>query len=272
MPMEKRSRSGTAGCGRSRSRNRPSSRGASDVDIVVESTGRFERRDQAQAHLDAGARTVMISAVAPDADVMVVLGVNDEAYDPDRHRIVSNASCTTNCVAPMAKVLHDAFGIERGFMTTVHAYTATQSLLDGPHKDLRRARAAAINLIPTTTGATRALGAILPDLEGKIDALAIRAPVPVGSIVDLVVDLQGPVEREQVNAAFQAASEGGAMAGILSYSEDPLVSSDIVRSPYSCIFDSELTMVSGSLAKVFGWYDNEWGYSCRLVDLVGRLQ
>jgi len=243
-----------------------------DVDIVVESTGRFERRDQAQAHLDAGARTVMISAVAPDADVMVVLGVNDEAYDPDRHRIVSNASCTTNCVAPMAKVLHDAFGIERGFMTTVHAYTATQSLLDGPHKDLRRARAAAINLIPTTTGATRALGAILPDLEGKIDALAIRAPVPVGSIVDLVVDLQGPVEREQVNAAFQAASQDGAMAGILSYSEDPLVSSDIVRSPYSCILDSELTMASGSLAKVFGWYDNEWGYSCRLVDLVGRLQ
>jgi glyceraldehyde 3-phosphate dehydrogenase len=243
-----------------------------DVDIVVESTGRFERRDQAQAHLDAGARTVMISAVAPDADVMVVLGVNDEAYDPERHRIVSNASCTTNCVTPMAKVLHDAFGIERGFMTTVHAYTATQPLLDGPHKDLRRARAAAINLIPTTTGATRALGAILPELEGKIGALAIRAPVPVGSIVDLVVDLQRPVEREQVNAAFQTASEDGAMAGILSYSKEPLVSSDIVRSPYSCIFDSELTMASGSLAKVFGWYDNEWGYSCRLVDLVGRLQ
>jgi glyceraldehyde 3-phosphate dehydrogenase len=243
-----------------------------DVDIVVESTGRFERRDQAQAHLDAGARTVMISAVAPDADVMVVLGVNDEAYDPERHRIVSNASCTTNCVTPMAKVLHDAFGIERGFMTTVHAYTATQPLLDGPHKDLRRARAAAINLIPTTTGATRALGAILPELEGKIGALAIRAPVPVGSIVDLVVDLQRPVEREQVNAAFQTASEDGAMAGILSYSEQPLVSTDIVKSPYSCIFDSELTMASGSLAKVFGWYDNEWGYSCRLVDLVGRLQ
>jgi glyceraldehyde 3-phosphate dehydrogenase (phosphorylating) len=243
-----------------------------DVDVVVESTGRFERRDQAQAHLDAGARTVMISAVAPDADVMVVLGVNDEAYDPERHRIVSNASCTTNCVTPMAKVLHEAFGIERGFMTTVHAYTATQPLLDGPHKDLRRARAAAINLIPTTTGATRALGAILPELEGKIDALAIRAPVPVGSIVDLVVDLQRPVEREQVNAAFQAASEDGAMAGILSYSKEPLVSSDIVKSPYSCIFDSELTMASGSLAKVFGWYDNEWGYSCRLVDLVGRLQ
>jgi glyceraldehyde 3-phosphate dehydrogenase len=243
-----------------------------DIDIVVESTGRFERRDQAQAHLDAGAGTVMISAVAPDADVMVVLGVNDEAYDPERHRIVSNASCTTNCVTPMAKVLHDAFGIERGFMTTVHAYTATQPLLDGPHKDLRRARAAAINLIPTTTGATRALGAILPELEGKIGALAIRAPVPVGSIVDLVVDLQRPVGREQVNAAFQTASQDGAMAGILSYSKEPLVSTDIVKSPYSCIFDSELTMASGSLIKVFGWYDNEWGYSCRLVDLVGRLQ
>jgi glyceraldehyde 3-phosphate dehydrogenase len=243
-----------------------------DIDIVVESTGRFERRDQAQAHLDAGAGTVMISAVAPDADVMVVLGVNDEAYDPERHRIVSNASCTTNCVTPMAKVLHDAFGIERGFMTTVHAYTATQPLLDGPHKDLRRARAAAINLIPTTTGATRALGAILPELEGKIGALAIRAPVPVGSIVDLVVDLQRPVGREQVNAAFQTASQDGAMAGILSYSKEPLVSTDIVKSPYSCIFDSELTMASGSLVKVFGWYDNEWGYSCRLVDLVGRLQ
>jgi glyceraldehyde 3-phosphate dehydrogenase len=172
----------------------------------------------------------------------------------------------------MAKVLQDAFGIERGFMTTVHAYTATQMLLDGPHKDLRRARAAAINLIPTTTGATRALGVILPELEGKIGALAIRAPVPVGSVVDLVVDLQRPVEREQVNAAFQTASEDGAMAGILSYSEAPLVSTDIVRSPYSCIFDSELTMASGSLAKVFGWYDNEWGYSCRLVDLAGRLQ
>jgi glyceraldehyde 3-phosphate dehydrogenase (phosphorylating) len=243
-----------------------------DIDIVVESTGRFERRGQAQAHLDAGARTVVISAVAPDADLMVVLGVNDEAYDPDRHRIVSNASCTTNCVTPMGKVLHDAFGIERGFMTTVHAYTATQPLLDAPHKDLRRARAAAINLIPTTTGATRALGVILPELEGKIGALAIRAPVPVGSIVDLVVDLQRPVEREQVNAAFKDASEDGALLGILGYSEEPLVSSDIVKSPYSCIFDSELTMASGSLVKVFGWYDNEWGYSCRLVDLVGRLQ
>ena len=242
------------------------------VDVVVESIGRFEQRDKAQAHLDAGARTVVISAVAGDADVMLVLGVNDAAYDPERHRIVSNASCTTNCVTPLAKVLHEAFGIERGFMTTVHAYTATQPLLDAPHRDLRRARAAAINLIPTTTGATRALGVVLPALAGKIGALAIRAPVPVGSIVDLVVELARPAERDEVNAAFRAAAEEGALLGILRYAEEPLVSSDIVGSPYSCIFDSELTMTSGSLVKVFGWYDNEWGYSCRLVDLVGRLQ
>jgi len=242
------------------------------VDVVVESTGRFEQRDKAQAHLDAGARTVVISAVAGDADVMLVLGVNDAAYDPERHRIVSNASCTTNCVTPLAKVLLDAFGVERGFMTTVHAYTATQPLLDAPHRDLRRARAAAINLIPTTTGATRALGVVLPALAGKIGALAIRAPVPVGSIVDLVVELARPAERDEVNAAFRAAAEEGALLGILRYAEEPLVSSDIVGSPYSCIFDSELTMTSGSLVKVFGWYDNEWGYSCRLGDLVGRVQ
>src|SRR6185437_12465659 len=217
------------------------------VDIVVESTGRFERRDQAQAHLDAGARTVMISAVAPDADLMVVLGVNEDAYDPKRHRVVSNASCTTNCVTPMAKVLHNEFTIERGFMTTVHAYTATQPLLDGPHKDLRRARAAAINLIPTTTGATRALGTVLPELEGKIDALAIRAPLPVGSIVDLVVELSRSAERDEVNAAFRTAAQEGPLHGILRYAEEPLVSSDIVGSSYSCIFDSELTMTSGSL-------------------------
>jgi glyceraldehyde 3-phosphate dehydrogenase len=243
-----------------------------EVDVVVESTGRFEERDKARAHLDAGAGTVVISAVANDADVTLVLGVNDGAYDPGQHRIVSNASCTTNCVAPMAKVLQDMFAIERGFMTTVHAYTATQPVLDAPHKDLRRARAAAINLVPTTTGATRALGTVLPELEGKIGALSIRAPVPVGSIVDLVVALGRPVERDEVNAAFRAAAEEGPLRGILSYSEEPLVSSDIVGSSYSCIFDSELTMTSGSLVKVFGWYDNEWGYSCRLVDLVGRLQ
>jgi glyceraldehyde 3-phosphate dehydrogenase len=243
-----------------------------EIDVVVESTGRFEHRDKAQAHLAAGARIVLVSAVANDADVMIVLGVNDDAYDPAHHRIVSMASCTTNCVTPMAKVLQDRFGIERGFMTTVHAYTATQALLDGPHKDLRRARAAAINLIPTTTGATRALGAVLPELEGKIDALAIRAPVPVGSIVDLVAELSRPADRDEVNAAFREAAATASLAGILEYSEQPLVSTDILHSPYSCIFDSQLTMTSGRLAKVFGWYDNEWGYSCRLVDLVARLQ
>jgi glyceraldehyde 3-phosphate dehydrogenase (phosphorylating) len=242
-----------------------------EIDVVVESTGRFEHRDKAQLHLDAGARSVLVSAVANDADVMIVLGVNDDAYDPTRHRIVSMASCTTNCVTPMAKVLHDRFGIERGFMTTVHAYTATQALLDGPHKDLRRARAAAINLIPTTTGATRALGTVLPELEGKIDALAIRAPVPDGSIVDLVAELSRPVNRDEVNDAFRQAAAAAPLAGILEYSEQPLVSTDILRSPYSCVFDSQLTMTNERLAKVFGWYDNEWGYSCRLVDLVGRL-
>jgi glyceraldehyde 3-phosphate dehydrogenase len=241
-----------------------------DVDVVIESTGRFTKRDQAQEHLDAGAGSVVISAVASDADVMVVLGVNDDAYDPERHRIVSNASCTTNCVTPLAKVLEDAFAIERGFMTTVHAYTASQPVLDAPHKDLRRARAAAINLIPTTTGATRALGTVLPELAGKIDAIAIRAPIPVGSIVDLVVELGRPADRDEVNAAFQSAADGP-LSGILRYAAEPLVSTDIVRSPYSCVFDSQLTMAHDSLVKVFGWYDNEWGYSCRLVDLVERI-
>jgi len=241
------------------------------VDVVVESTGRFEERAKAQAHLDAGAEAVVISAVANDADVTLVLGVNDDAYDPARHRIISNASCTTNCVTPLAKVLQDRFGIERGFMMTVHAYTPSQPVLDTPHKDLRRARAAAINLIPTSTGATRALGTVLPELAGKIGGIAIRAPIPVGSIVDLVVQLRRPVDRDEVNAAFRAAAEKGPLAGILSYADEPLVSSDIVRSPYSCIFDSQLTMSEDGLVKVFGWYDNEWGYSCRLVDLVERL-
>jgi glyceraldehyde 3-phosphate dehydrogenase len=241
------------------------------VDVVIESTGHFEKREKAQAHLDAGAGRVVISAVANDADVTLVLGVNDDAYDPQRHRIISNASCTTNCVTPLAKVLQDAFTIERGFMTTVHAYTPTQPVLDAPHKDLRRARAAGINLIPTTTGATRALGVVLPELEGKIGAIAIRAPIPVGSIVDLVVEVSRPVNRDQVNAAFESAAEEGPLAGILRYSDEPLVSSDIVHSPYSCIFDSQLTMSEGALVKIFGWYDNEWGYSCRLVDLVERL-
>ena len=241
-----------------------------EVDVVIESTGRFKERDKAQGHLDAGAHSVVISAVANDADITVVMGVNDSAYDAERHRIVSNASCTTNCVTPMAKVLHDAFGIERGFMTTVHAYTASQRVLDAPHKDLRRARAAAINLIPTSTGATRALGTVMPELEGKIGAIAIRVPIPVGSIIDLVVELSRAADRDELNAAFQEAAQGS-LAGILSYADEPLVSSDIVHSPYSCVFDSQLTMSAGGLVKVFGWYDNEWGYSCRLVDLVERL-
>ena len=241
------------------------------VDVVVESTGLFTKREQAQAHIDAGARTVVISAAANDADVMLVLGVNDFEYDPKRHRIVSNASCTTNCVTPLAKVLNFHFTIEHGFMTTVHAYTASQPVLDAPHKDLRRARAAAINLIPTTTGAARALGIVLPELEGKIDAIAIRAPIPVGSIVDLVVKVSRHATRDQVNAVFREAAEQGPLVGILRYADEPLVSSDIVRSPYSCVFDSQLTMAEGGLVKVFGWYDNEWGYSCRLVDLIGRL-
>jgi glyceraldehyde 3-phosphate dehydrogenase len=238
------------------------------IDVVVESTGHFETHERAELHLEAGAGRVVVSAVAEDADVMVVLGVNEAEYDPTRHRVISNASCTTNCVTPMAKVLHEAFTIERGFMTTIHAYTATQPILDAPHKDLRRARAAAINLIPTTTGATRALGIVIPDLSGRIDALAIRAPIPVGSIVDLVVELSEPAERDQINAAFAAAARETRLAGILRYADEPLVSTDIVHSPYSCVFDSQLTMASQHLAKVFGWYDNEWGYSCRLVDLV----
>jgi glyceraldehyde 3-phosphate dehydrogenase len=242
------------------------------IDVVVESTGRFEKREQAQGHLNAGAHTVLVSAVANDADVTIVLGVNDGAYDAERHQIVSMASCTTNCVTPMAKVLQDAFGIERGFMTTVHAYTATQALLDGPHKDLRRARAAGINLIPTTTGATRALGTVLPGLQGKIGALAIRAPVPDGSIVDLVCELAQPASHEEINAAFAEAAAAPPLEGILRFSEESLVSTDILGSPYSCVFDSQLTMANERLVKVFGWYDNEWGYSCRLVDLVGMLR
>jgi glyceraldehyde 3-phosphate dehydrogenase len=241
------------------------------VDVVIESTGRFTQREKAKAHLDAGADTVVISAVADDADVTLVLGVNDDAYDPKRHRVVSNASCTTNCVTPLAKILHDAFTIERGFMTTVHAYTATQPVLDAPRKDLRRARAAAVNLIPTTTGAARALGTVLPKLDGRIGGLAIRAPVPVGSVVDLVVEVSDRTSHEEVNAVFRDAAEQGPLDGILRYADEALVSSDIARSPYSCIFDSQLTMVADQLVKVFGWYDNEWGYSCRLIDLVAYI-
>ena len=241
------------------------------VDVVLESTGFFTKRDGAQKHLDAGAKKVVISAPATDPDITVVLGVNDDTYDKESHHIVSNASCTTNCVAPLAKVLHDAFTIEQGFMTTIHAYTADQRLQDMPHEDLRRARAAAINLIPTSTGAARAIGLVLPELQGKVDGISVRAPVPTGSVTDLVVRLSRETTAEEVNEAFRAAASSGPLAGLLQYSEDPLVSTDIQHSPYSCIFDSELTMANGSMVKVFGWYDNEWGYSCRLVDLMGKL-
>jgi glyceraldehyde 3-phosphate dehydrogenase len=242
-----------------------------EVDIVIESTGFFTKRDGAQKHLDAGAKKVVISAPATDPDITLVLGVNDDQYDPEQHAIISNASCTTNCVAPMAKVLNDTFGIERGFMTTIHAYTNDQSILDLPHSDLRRARAAAINLIPTSTGAAKAIGLVLPELKGKVDGVAVRAPVPTGSITDLVVTLARETTADEVNTAFQQAAADGPLAPYLDYSTDPLVSSDIVHSPASCTFDSELTMAQGPFAKVFGWYDNEWGYSCRLVDLVSRL-
>jgi len=240
------------------------------VDVVLESTGFFTKRDGAQKHLDAGAKKVVISAPATDPDLTVVLGVNDDTYDKDSHHIISNASCTTNCVAPMAKILHDAFTIEQGFMTTIHAYTADQRLQDMPHEDLRRARAAAINLIPTSTGAARAIGVVLPELKGKVDGISVRAPVPTGSVTDLVVFLSRETTIDEVNEAFRTAA-AGPLAGLLQYSEDPLVSTDIVHSAYSCVFDSELTMANGRMVKVFGWYDNEWGYSCRLVDLIGKL-
>jgi len=241
------------------------------VDVVIESTGFFTDRASAQKHLDAGAKKVIISAPATDPDITLVLGVNDDQYDADKHSIISNASCTTNCVAPMAKVLDDAFGIERGFMTTIHAYTNDQQVLDLPHKDLRRARAAAINLIPTSTGAARAIGVVMPHLKGKIDGISVRAPVPTGSLTDLVVELRSEATKDAVNAAFQAAAESGSLAPYLDYSTEPLVSTDIVHTPASCTFDSELTMANGTSAKVFGWYDNEWGYSCRLVDLVPKV-
>src|SRR5665213_3251410 len=242
------------------------------VDVVIESTGFFTDRASAQKHLDAGAKKVIISAPATDPDITLVLGVNDDQYDPEQHSIISNASCTTNCVAPMAKVLDEAFGgIQHGFMTTIHAYTNDQQVLDLPHKDLRRAHAAAINLIPTSTGAARAIGLVLPHLKGKVDGISVRAPVPTGSVTDLVVELRSEVTPESINDAFRAAAASGPLAPYLVYSEEPLVSTDIIHSPASCTFDSDLTMASGTTAKVFGWYDNEWGYSCRLVDLVPRI-
>ncbi len=240
------------------------------VDVVLESTGFFTSREGAQKHLDAGAKKVIISAPATDPDFTVVLGVNDDYYDPAAHHIVSNASCTTNCVAPMAKVLHGLAGVESGFMTTIHAYTNDQQILDLPHSDLRRARAAAVNLIPTSTGAAKAIGVVMPELKGKVDGISVRAPISTGSITDLVVTLGREVTVDEINGAFRAAA-AGSLTGLLEYSTDPLVSTDIRGSAYSCIFDSKLTMAHGRTAKVFGWYDNEWGYSCRLVDLVGRL-
>jgi len=237
------------------------------VDVVVESTGFFTDAHKAKAHLDQGAKKVIISAPAKNEDVTIVMGVNQGAYDPAKHNIISNASCTTNCLAPMAKVLNDAFTIERGLMTTVHAYTQDQNLQDGPHKDLRRARAAAQNIAPTSTGAAKAIGLVLPELKGKLDGYALRVPVITGSATDLTVTLARDTTVEEVNAAFKAAAEGS-LAGILTYTEDPIVSTDIVTDPASCIFDSLLTKVIGNQVKVVGWYDNEWGFSNRLVDVV----
>jgi len=241
------------------------------VDVVVESTGFFTDRDGAAKHLDGGAKKVIISAPAKGPDVTIVLGVNEDEYDPEAHDVISNASCTTNCVAPLAKVLHDELTIEQGFMTTIHAYTNDQRVLDLPHEDLRRARAAAINLIPTSTGAAKAIGIVMPDLQGKVDGMSMRAPVPTGSIVDLVCRVGQETGADAVNELFRSKADTGRFEGILQYTDEPLVSTDIQHSAYSSIFDSKLTMVNGNLVKVFGWYDNEWGYSCRLVDLVAKV-
>jgi glyceraldehyde 3-phosphate dehydrogenase len=237
------------------------------ADVVLESTGLFTDAAKARVHADNGAKKVIISAPAKGEDVTVVMGVNHDTYDPATHTIISNASCTTNCLAPLAKVIHDTFGIERGLMTTIHAYTQDQNLQDGPHKDLRRARAAAINVVPTSTGAAKAIGLVLPQLKGKLDGYALRVPVPTGSATDLTATLSRETTVDEVNAAFKAAADGP-LAGILTYTEDEIVSSDIVTDPASCIFDAGLTKVIGDQVKVVGWYDNEWGYSNRLVDLV----
>jgi glyceraldehyde 3-phosphate dehydrogenase (phosphorylating) len=241
---------------------------AHGVEVVIESTGKFRTRDAAQAHLTAGAQRVIISAPGKGVDVTIVMGVNDDIYDPANHRVISNASCTTNCVAPMVKVLHDAFGIERGFMTTVHAYTNDQNVLDAPHKDPRRARSAAVNIIPTTTGAARAVGEVLPDLKGRLDGVALRVPVVDGSLVDLAALLEVDVTVDDVNTAFQAAAQDGPLAGLLRYTTEPVVSTDVIGDAASCVFDSGLTQAAGRFVKVFGWYDNEWGYACRLADLT----
>ncbi|OLE30799.1 MAG: type I glyceraldehyde-3-phosphate dehydrogenase [Actinobacteria bacterium 13_1_20CM_3_71_11] len=240
------------------------------ADVVIESTGLFTDAEKAKAHLAGGAKKVIISAPAKNEDLTLVMGVNDDRYDPAVHSIISNASCTTNCLAPMAKVLHETFTIEKGLMTTIHAYTQDQNLQDGPHKDLRRARAAAINIVPTSTGAAKAIGLVLPELKGKLDGYALRVPVPTGSATDLTFTAGRETTVEEVNQAMKAAADG-ALSGILTYTEDPIVSTDIVTDPASCIFDSGLTKVIGNQVKVVGWYDNEWGYSNRLVDVVALV-
>src|SRR5689334_20905710 len=243
------------------------------VDVVIESTGFFTKRDDAAKHLAGGAKKVVISAPATEPDATVVLGVNfDEVYDREKHDVISNASCTTNCLAPVAKVLHDTVGIDHGLMTTIHAYTADQRLQDAPHKDLRRARAAAINLVPASTGAAKAIGLVIPELQGKLNGFAVRAPVPTGSVVDLTVQVGRETSKDEINEAFKAQADTGGFTGILSYTADPIVSSDIVKSPHSSIFDSELTSVmDGTLVKVVAWYDNEWGYSNRCVELAEKV-
>jgi glyceraldehyde 3-phosphate dehydrogenase len=241
------------------------------ADVVIESTGLFTDATKAKVHVDNGAKKVIISAPAKNEDLTLVLGVNDDQYDPAKHHIISNASCTTNCLAPMAKVLDETFGITRGLMTTIHAYTQDQNLQDGPHKDLRRARAAALNMVPTSTGAAKAIGLVLPQLKGKLDGYAMRVPTPTGSATDLTVTVGRETTKDEVNAAFKAAAASGPLAGYLTYTEDDIVSTDIVTDPSSCIFDSGLTKVLGDQVKVVGWYDNEWGYSNRLVDLVKKV-
>jgi glyceraldehyde 3-phosphate dehydrogenase len=246
--------------------------GNTGAEVVIESTGLFTKRADAAKHLEAGAKKVIITAPAGEPDVTLALGVNDDAYEPDSHDIISNASCTTNCLAPVAKLLHDAVGIERGIMTTIHAYTADQRLQDAPHKDLRRARAAAANLVPTSTGAAKAIGLVIPELDGKLNGISVRAPVITGSVIDLVCEVSRATTPEEVNSAFAEKADTGRLEGILKYNEDPIVSSDIITSPYSAVFDAPLTMVIDErLVKVVAWYDNEWGYSNRIVDLAQRV-
>jgi glyceraldehyde 3-phosphate dehydrogenase len=241
------------------------------VEVVVESTGLFTKREAASKHLKAGARKVIISAPATEPDITICIGVNDDRYDAGEHHIISNASCTTNCLAPLVKVLHETFGIERGFMTTTHAYTQDQQILDAVHRDYRRARAAAANVIPTSTGAATAIGLVIPEMLGKLDGISMRVPVTDGSVTDLVAQVGRETSKDEVNDAFKAAADTGSLTGILRYSDDPLVSSDIVGESYSSIFDSPLTMVNGNMVKVVSWYDNEWGYSCRVADLISKV-